>query len=87
MSYDTKAGLEHAAIIARLEIDEPVDLARRRPAWRRIPASDCDDILEHVDSGEDEGMWERLRDGVDALPRAGMGVGRCHFWNPDLQRI
>jgi len=87
VSYDTKAGLEHAAIIARLEIDEPVDLARRRPASRRIPASDCDDILEHVDSGEDEGMWERLREGVDALPRAGMRVGRCHFWNPDLQRI
>jgi len=40
VSYDGKAGLEHVAIIARLEIDEPVDMARRRPSWRNIPASD-----------------------------------------------
>jgi len=29
----------------------------------------------------------RLRNGVDALPRSGRNVGRCPFWNPDLQRI
>jgi len=87
VSYDGKAGLEHVAIIARLEVDEPVDLVRRRPAWRNIPASDCDDILEPVDSGGDEVMWSRLRSGVDALPRSGRGVGRCPSWNPDLQRI
>ena len=87
VSYDGKAGLEHVAIIARLEVDEPVDMVRRRPAWRNIPASDCDDILEHVDSRGDEEMWPRLRSGVDALPRSGGGVGRCPFWNPDLQRV
>jgi len=87
VSYDGKAGLEHVAIIARLEIDEPVDMTRRRPSWRNILASDYDDILEHVDSGRDEEMWSRLRDGVDALPRSGRNVGRCLFWNPDLQRI
>jgi len=87
VSYDGKAGLEHVAVIARLEVDEPTDMVRRRPAWRNIPASDCDDILEHVDSGSDEGMWSRLRSGVDALPRSGRNVGRCPFWNPDLQHI
>ena len=86
-TYDGKAGLEHVAIIARLEVDEPVDLVRRWPDWRNIPASNCDDILEHVDSGGDEAMWSRLRSGVDALPRSGRSVGRCPFWNPDLQRI
>jgi len=24
---------------------------------------------------------------VDALPRSGRSVGRCPFWNPDLQRL
>ena len=85
--YDGKAGLEHVAVIARLEVDEPADVVRRRPAWRSIPASDCDKILGHVDSGGDEEMWTRLRNGVDELPRSGRGVGRCPFWNPDLQRI
>jgi len=56
VSYDGKAGLEHVAIIARLEVDEPIDMVRRRPAWRNIPVSDCDDILEHVNSGRDEEM-------------------------------
>jgi len=87
VSYDGKAGLEHVAFIARLEVDEPIDLVRRRPAWRNIPASDCDKILEHVDSGSDEEMSSRLRGGVDALPRSGKKVSRCLFWNPDLQRI
>jgi len=87
VSYGGKAGLEHVAIITRLEIDEPADMIRRRPSWRNIPASRCDDILEHVDSGVDEEMWARLRGGVDALPRSGKNVGRCPFWNPDLQRI
>jgi len=50
VSYDGKAGLEHVAVIARLEVDEPVDMIRRRPSWRNIPVSDCDDIREHVDS-------------------------------------
>ena len=87
VSYDGKAGLEHVGVIVRLEIDEPVDMIRRRPSWWNIPASSCDDILEHVDSGGDEEMWLRLRGGVDALPRSGRNVGRCPFWNPDLQRI
>jgi len=87
VSYDGKGGLEHVAIIARLEVDEPTDLVRRRPAWRNIPASDCDKILEHVDSGSSEEMWLRLRSGVDALPRSRNNVGQCPFWNPDLQRI
>jgi len=87
VSYAGKAGLEHVAIIARLEVDEPINMVRRRPTWRNIPTSDCDDILEHVDSGRDEGMWTRLRSGVDALLRSGKGVGRCPFWKPDIQRI
>ena len=29
VSYDGKAGLEHVAVIARLEVDEPTDLVRR----------------------------------------------------------
>jgi len=87
VSYDGKAGLEHVAVIARLEVDEPVDMVRRRPSWRNIPASVCDNILEHVDSGCDEEMWARLRSGVDALLRSGRNVGRCPFWNPDLQRL
>jgi len=87
VSSDGKAGLEHVAVVARLRIDEPVDMIRRRPSWRNIPASSCDDILEHVDSGSDEEIWTRLRSGVDALPRSGSNVGRCPFWNPDLQRI
>jgi len=87
VSYEGKGGLEHVAVIARLEVDEPVDMVRRRLSWRNIPASDCDKILEHVDSGGDEEMWSRLRSGVDALPRSGRNVGRCPFWNPDLQRI
>ena len=87
VAYDGKTGLEHVAIIARLEVAEPVDMIRRRPSWRNIPASDCDKILEHVDSGGDEGMWMRLRSGVDALLRSGRNVGRYPFWNPDLQRI
>jgi len=87
VSYDGKAGLEHVAVIARLEVDEPTDMVRRRPAWKRVSASDCDDILTHVDSGRDEEMWAWLRSGVDALPRSGKSVGRCPFWNPDLQRI
>ena len=87
VSYDGKAGLEHVTVIARLEVDEPADMVRRRLAWRNIPASDCDKILEHVDSGGDDEMWTRLRSGVDALPRSGKSVGRCPFWNPDLQRI
>jgi len=52
-----------------------------------ILASDCDDIQEHVASGSDEDMWTRLRSGVDALPRSGKSVGKCHFWNSDLQCI
>ena len=87
VSYDGKAGLEHGAIIARVNVDEPTAMVRRRPAWRNVPASDCDDILEHVDSGRDEEMCLRLRSGVDALPRSGRTVGRCPFWNPDLQHI
>jgi len=87
VSYDGRAGLAHVAVVARLEIDKPVDMMRRRPSWRNIPASSCDDILEHVDSGCDGEMWTRLRSGVNALPRSGKGVGRCPFWNPDLQRI
>jgi len=79
VSYDGKAGLEHVAVIARLEVEEPADLVRRRPAWKNIPASACDDILEHVDSGKDEEMWLRLRSGVDTLPRSGRKVGRCPF--------
>jgi len=87
VSYDGKAGLEHVAVIARLEVGEPVDMVKRRPVWRNIPASDCDDILAHVDSRQDEEMWLRLRSGVDALPRSGRNVGLCLFWNPDLQHI
>ena len=87
VSYDGKAGLEHVAVIARLEVTEPVDMARRQPAWRNIPASDYDDILEYVDSGRDEEMWLRLRSGVDALPRSSRSVSRCPFWTPDLQPI
>jgi len=87
VSYRGNAGLEHVAVVSRLEVDEPIDMIRRRPSWRNIPASACDDILEHVDSGGDEEMWLRLRSGVDALPRSGRGVGPCPFWNPDLQRI
>ena len=68
-------------------MDELVDMVRRRPSQRNIPASDCDKILEHVDSGGDEEMWSRLRSGVDALPRSGRNVGRCPFWNPDEQPI
>jgi len=51
VSYDGKVGLEHIAVIARLEVDEPTDMVRRRPAWKKIPASDCDDILANVDLG------------------------------------
>jgi len=51
VSYDGNAGLEYVAVVSRLEVDKPVDMARRRPAWRNIPASDYDNILEHVDSG------------------------------------
>ena len=87
VSYAGKAGLELVAVVARLEVDKPVDVTRERPAWRNIPASDCDDILEHVESGRDEEMWLRLRGGVDALPRSRRNVGRCPFWKPDLQRI
>jgi len=32
VSYDGKAGLEHVAVIARLEVDEPIDMVRRRPS-------------------------------------------------------
>jgi len=87
VSYDGKAGLEHVAVIARLVIDQPDDLVQRPPAWRKISASDCDDILDHVAAGSDEGMWTRLKGGVAAPPRSGRDVGRCPFWNPDLQRI
>jgi len=87
VSYDGKAGLEHVAVIARLEISEPDDLVRRRPAWRKIDASSCDDILDHVAAGSDDGMWTRLRSSVDPLLRSGRNIGRCPFWNPDLQRI
>jgi len=87
VSWDGKAGLEHVAVIARLEVAEPVEMIRRPPSRRNIPASDCDKILEHVDSGGDEEMCSRLRGGVDTLPRSGRNVGRCPFWNPDLQRI
>jgi len=86
VSYDWKAGLEHVAVIARLEVDELIDMVRRRPSWRNIPASSCDEILEHVDSGSDEEMW-LMRGGVDPLPRSGRNISRCPFWNPDLQRI
>ena len=87
VSYDGKTGLEPVAVIARLEVDEPVDIVRRRPSWRNILASSCDEILEHVDSGGHEEMWLRLRSGVDAPPRSGRNVGRCPFWNPELPRI
>ena len=87
VSYDGKTGLKHVSVITRLEVDEPVDIMRRRPAQKTIPASDCDGILEHVDSGRDEEMWLRLRSGVDALPRSERHVGQCPFSNPDLQRI
>jgi len=73
-SYDGKVGLEYVAVIARLEVDELTDMIRRQPAWRNIPASDSDDILEYIDSGQDEEMWLRLRSGVDALPRSGTNV-------------
>jgi len=39
VSYDGKAGLEHVAVIARLEVGEPIVMVRRRPSWRNIPAS------------------------------------------------
>ena len=87
VSYDGKPGLDHVAVIARLEVDKPTDMIRQRPAWRNIPASGCDDILEHVDSGRDEEMWLRLRSDVDAIRSSGRQVGQCRFWNPNLQRI
>ena len=87
VSYNGKAGLEHVAVIARLAVEEPADMVRRRPAWRRIPPSDIDSILDQVDSCGTEDMWEGLRSGVDALPRSGWGVSRCSFWNDDLSRI
>ena len=87
VSYDEKAGLEYVAVIGWLEVDEPVDLIRRRPSWRNIPTSSCDDMLEHVDSGRSEEMWPRLRSGVDALLRSGKSVGQDPFWNPNLQCI
>jgi len=82
VSYEGKAGLEHVPVIPWLEVDEPTDMVRRLPAWRNIPASDCDDILEQVDSEQDEEMWLRLRIGVDALPRSGRSVGRHPFGTP-----
>ena len=54
--YDGRAGLEHVAVVARLEVDGPNYIVKRRPAWRNISASDCDDIQEHVDSGQDVEM-------------------------------
>jgi len=84
VSYNGKAGLEHVAVVARLEIDVPTDMVRRRPAWRNVPASDCDDILEHVDSGSDVEMWLRLRSAVDALPRAGRNVRLVPLLEPRL---
>jgi len=62
-------------------------LVRRRPALRKIAASDCDNILEYVAAGSEDGMWTRLSSGVDALPWSGTNISRCPFWNPDLQRI
>jgi len=32
VSYDGKTGLKHVSVIPRLEVDEPVDIMRRRPA-------------------------------------------------------
>ena len=87
VSYNGKAGLEHVAVIARLEVEEPADITRRKPAWRKIPPTDINGILDQVNSGSDEDIWSRLRSGVDALPRSGRGVGRCSFWNDDLGRI
>ena len=87
VSYNKKVGLEHVAVIARLEIEEPADMTKWKPAWRKIPPTDIDGILDWVDSGSEEDMWERLRSGVDALLRSGRGVGRCSFWNGDPGRI
>jgi len=87
VSYHGKAGIEHAAVIVRLDVNELVDMRRRRPARRRIQASDCDDILEPVDFGCDIEMWLRLKCGVDALTRSEKNVGQCPFWNHDLQCI
>jgi len=35
-SYDSKAGLEHSAILVRLHADVPENAERRRPNWRMV---------------------------------------------------
>lgn len=86
-SSDGKAGRKHVAIVARLVVEKPVDLVRRRPMWKKIPGSDYDDILEYVNLGSDKEMWTRLRSGLDPLPMSRGCVSRCPFWTPNLQRI
>jgi len=87
ISYSDKAGLEHLGIIIRIRMDDPIDLVRSRPDWRRVDTSLCDDILDSTMDGDDGGMWGRLRHGVDALPRSKPGLRGCTFWNEDLSRI
>ena len=87
VSYNGKAGLEHVTVVARLEVEEPADMTRRRPAWRRVQPAAINTILDQVDAGSSGNMWTRLRGDVDALPKSGWGVNRCSFWNDDLSRI
>ena len=85
--YDDKAGLEHAGILVRISVDEPVNLVRKRPAWKRIDGEKLDISLRDLSNSHDEDIWSGVRDIVDGLPRARVGRVECRYWSVELERM
>jgi len=87
ISYDCRAGLDNQAIVIPIGIDEPCDMVRQRPVWKKVDKERLAlDVAALKDIASEE-LWEGAKTIVERLPWACRWMGRCKYWNEDLERM
>ena len=74
-----RASLDHDAILLRLLVDEPPNLERRRPAWKRVDYKQLAVDLGSLRECDDEELWGGVWSVVDSLPRNSRRSNKCPF--------
>lgn len=87
VSVSGSAGLNHDALLLRLLVNEPPNLERLRPAWKRIDHKQLVVDLSALKECDDDALWEKVRSVVDSLPRNSQGSNKCPFWSSYLDCI
>jgi len=62
-------------------------MMRRRPAWKKVDKERLAlDVVALKDTASEE-LWGSVKNIVERLPRARRLMGRCKYWNDDLEWI